>query len=651
MKSISVIIPVYNAARHLEQCVRSVMEQTLRDIEIICIDDGSTDDSLQLLRRLAQEDGRIVVLTQENGGAGAARNKGLAAAQGEYLSFLDADDFFEPDMLEKAYGQAKRDRAEIVVFGADFFDENRKRFYPCGYALIEEALPRERPFAGVSVQGNLFRDMVGWAWDKLFLTRFIREKGLRFQEQRTSNDLYFVYSALAGAQRITTRPQVLAHQRRHVSGRLSVTREKSWACFFDALTALRCQLTEWNLFEHYERSFVNYALHFSLWNLCTLHGSAQAQLYAKLRESWFAQLGVTDRPASYFESAGEYKQYRRIMKEAYRPSWHPMVFRAERLLTVAGRASQAGKKAARGAAAQVRRRLRQFASWIGRGVGSALTMISPELNTQVRFFIKNGRWLNLKNPQTFTEKIAWLKLHRYAEDPLVRRCADKLLVRDYVAEKGLGELLNPLYAVYDRAEDIQWEKLPRAVALKWNFGCGLNLMLPDREKADLDAARRQLAAWGKRRYWMYLAELQYRTPRPCILCERFLETPAGEELIDYKFYCFDGEVKAVLVIVRPDHAQKAAIFMTPEWTVLSEISNRYARSFVPDQPAALKEMLRAAKVLSAGFPFVRVDFFDWNGKAIFGEMTFTPAGGMDPSETEIDGKGFGEYLNLRTDTD
>lgn len=646
MKSVSVIIPVYNAAKHLEQCVRSVMNQTLEQIEIICVDDGSSDDSLSILKRLADEDPRIVVLEQKNAGAGAARNRGLEIAEGEYLSFLDADDFFKPDMLEKAYGQGKRDRAQVVVFGADFYDDKRGLYVPCGYSVRDDLLPERRPFAGTDAENNLFRTMVGWAWDKLFLNSYIRESGLRFQEQRTSNDLFFVYSALAGAKRITTREEVLAHQRRHVSGRLSVTREKSWMCFYHALLALRDQLKTWKLYEHYERSFVNYALHFSLWNLNTLGGEIQGKLYERLRNGWLDDLGVTDKPKDYFESKSEYRQMQRIMREPYNPRVHPWLIRMERLGTVFTRGISALCSFCRRMAG-LKKALRTFASWIGRGVGAALTTISPALNTQVRFAIKNrGKFLNLKDPKTFTEKLAWLKLNVYAHDPVVRRCADKLLVRDYIREKGLEHLLNPLYAVYDRAEDIKWEELPNAVAVKWNYGCGFNLMIRDKANTDLKAAEKKLAKWGKRKYWKYLAELQYRTERPCILCERYLATPPGEELIDYKFYCFGGEVKAVLVIVRPDHADKAAVFMNPDWTFLSEIKGRYARSFMPEKPASFEDMLYAAKTLSADFPFVRVDFFDWNGQAVFGEMTFTPAGGMDPSQTQIDGKDFGEYLHI-----
>lgn len=317
MVSISVIIPVYNAEKYLEQCVRSVLDQTQQDIEVICVDDGSTDDSLELLNRLAKEDQRLTVLTQANRGAGAARNNGLRHAQGEYLSFLDADDFFEPQMLESALRKAREDQAEIIVFGSDFYNEKLDIFTPCTYSLRESFFPQHRPFSAEEIPKDIFKSIVGWAWDKLFLSSFVRENELLFQEQRTSNDLFFVFCAFVRSKRITTLPKVLAHQRRHAGQTLSVTREKSWMCFYYALLALRDQLKKWGLYDRFEGDFINYALHFSLWNLNTIKGPSKKKLYNALRDGWFKELGIADYPESEFYHKGEYAQYREIMRRHY----------------------------------------------------------------------------------------------------------------------------------------------------------------------------------------------------------------------------------------------------------------------------------------------------------------------------------------------
>ena len=121
---VSVIIPVYNVELYLRICLESVLKQNLKEIEIICVDDGSTDKSLDILLEYAAKDNRITVLKQENLYAGVARNAGLAVARGEYLSFLDSDDFFEPDMHEEMYKKAKEDGSDVVVCGYWLYNQN-----------------------------------------------------------------------------------------------------------------------------------------------------------------------------------------------------------------------------------------------------------------------------------------------------------------------------------------------------------------------------------------------------------------------------------------------------------------------------------------------------------------------------------------------
>ena len=114
---VSVIIPVYNSEAYLKECLDSVVHQTLQDIEIICVDDGSTDASMDILQKYAQKDERFRILEQQHLGGGAARNLGLKEAEGEYLSFLDSDDYFELDMLQKIYLRCKEKKADVGVFG------------------------------------------------------------------------------------------------------------------------------------------------------------------------------------------------------------------------------------------------------------------------------------------------------------------------------------------------------------------------------------------------------------------------------------------------------------------------------------------------------------------------------------------------------
>ena len=315
MAQVSVIIPVYNAEQYLEKCIGSITAQTLEDIEILCVDDGSTDGSLVLLKKLQAADGRIRVITPPNGGAGAARNTGLRHAAGKYLSFLDADDFFEPNMLEEAVAAAEQYSAEMVVFNSDQYHMDTDSFAEVPWVLRKRDIPPYMPFTYRQLTDNVLKTFVGWAWDKLFLREFVLEQEIRFQEQRTTNDMLFVFTALVSAKRIAVVDKVLAHQRRGSSESLSVTRERSWHCFYDALTALRSRLEQQDIFWELEQDYINYALHFCLWNLNTLAEPTHSLLADKLRKEWFEALQIAGKPDAYFYEKDEYDQYLGLMKQ------------------------------------------------------------------------------------------------------------------------------------------------------------------------------------------------------------------------------------------------------------------------------------------------------------------------------------------------
>jgi glycosyltransferase involved in cell wall biosynthesis len=317
---ISVIIPVYNAEPYLWECLDSVVSQTLREIEIICVDDGCTDGSPATLEEYAAADPRFRILRRENGGAGAARNAGLEAARGEYLSFLDADDLFEETMLERAYEKCVAHDLDFVVFRSDAYDGQTKVQEPCPWTVKQTLLPEKEPFCWCDISHDIFRAFIGWPWDKLYKRAFILEAGLRFQKQRTSNDLYFVFGALVCAQRIAVLDAVLAHHRKNVRGSLSTTREKSPECFFAALIALREKLTELGIYEDVRQSFVNYALHFCLWNLDSLLPEDRALLHARLRGEYFDALEISRFNAEYFYHAEDYARYLEIAGKADGPS-------------------------------------------------------------------------------------------------------------------------------------------------------------------------------------------------------------------------------------------------------------------------------------------------------------------------------------------
>lgn len=185
---VSIVVTIYNAEEYIDNCLDMLTKQTLKNIEIICVDDGSADGSMGRLQAYSRRDERIRVFTEENKGAGAARNRGLTEATGKYILFLDCDDFFEPDMVQLAYEKAEEQGAEIVIYKSDQYNMDSGEFVYENWAMIEWALPPYEPFGYRQISTNIFKAFVGWAWDKLYLREFVVKNDLKFQEQRTTND-------------------------------------------------------------------------------------------------------------------------------------------------------------------------------------------------------------------------------------------------------------------------------------------------------------------------------------------------------------------------------------------------------------------------------------------------------------------------------
>lgn len=275
---------------------------------------------------------------------------------------------------------------------------------------------------------------------------------------------------------------------------------------------------------------------------------------------------------------------------------------------------------------------------------SALTVISPTLNTKYRYKKGFGKKIDLKNPQTLNEKILWLKLNKYSNDPLVIQCADKYRVREYIKDCGCGDILNKLYGVYDSADEIPWDSLPNEFVLKWNFGAGMNIICADKSSLDIQKAKKQLKKWGKRKIWLPYSEMQYKYAPKKIICEKFLEQEdPTTPITDYKVYCFHSKPEAILVMHDRGKNIKTEFFDT-NWNKLENTTNYEQYSISTPKPECLDQMLKACEILTKPFPFVRCDFYISNGKLYFGELTFTPAGGHYLSQTKIHGKDMSEYL-------
>lgn len=211
---VSVVMPIYNAGEYLSRAIGDVLNQTLNDIELICVDDGSTDNSPSIIKKFAAKDSRIKTLRQPNGGAAVARNRGLELTEGEYIMFLDADDFYEKNLLESLYNIAESGNLDVAVTKYDIYNDSKDSF----------SVPADEPHAGIFVPGGvtsknenpefILTSTTGYAWNKLFRASFMRDKKLAFDpELYVFEDVHFVCSALSMAERVGRVDDILIHHR------------------------------------------------------------------------------------------------------------------------------------------------------------------------------------------------------------------------------------------------------------------------------------------------------------------------------------------------------------------------------------------------------------------------------------------------------
>lgn len=277
----------------------------------------------------------------------------------------------------------------------------------------------------------------------------------------------------------------------------------------------------------------------------------------------------------------------------------------------------------------------------------------PVLLAKMRFRKLFGQKLNLKNPQDLNEKILWLSL--YSDTSLWTRCADKYAVREYVEEKGLGDILVKLYGKWDRVEDIDWENLPNSFVMKTNNGAGTVMIVEDKDKLDLNKTKTVLKKWLAKDIAESTTEFHYRRIVPCIIAEELLALPAEEDsvsttMIDYKIWCFNGVPDSFLICSNRTTNGCCLSAYDTKWNNRDEAlvfghGHDKRDSLVP-QPKNLDNMLAVAEKLSEDFPEVRVDLYNIDGRIYFGELTFTSYGGTMTYYTSAELLRMGKKIDL-----
>lgn len=223
---VSIIIPVYNVEKYIRECLDSILAQTFQDFEIICVDDGSTDKSLEILQEYKRKDDRLVILQQRHAGAGAARNQGLKLAEGKYIQFLDSDDYFEPTLLEELYTRAEQFGSDLTVCSSRKVDDegNITETGSPNFPINIDKVPMEQVFNRQNFKDEIFCLLIPVVWNKLIRKSFLERHYLEFPKLTIYEDIAFMHSVVACADKIVACNKELINYRFNRPGSLVSTR-------------------------------------------------------------------------------------------------------------------------------------------------------------------------------------------------------------------------------------------------------------------------------------------------------------------------------------------------------------------------------------------------------------------------------------------
>ena len=263
-----------------------------------------------------------------------------------------------------------------------------------------------------------------------------------------------------------------------------------------------------------------------------------------------------------------------------------------------------------------------------------------------RFKKRVGYKMDWKEPKTFNQKLQWLKVYNKKEEFI--QMVDKAEAKKYVAERIGEEYIVPTLGVYNKFDDINFDEMPQRFVIKCTHDSGGLVIVRDKASFDKVKAKKKIEKALKANPYTVDREWPYKNVKPRIIVEQYLEDSKTSELRDYKFFCFNGEVKALFIASdRYKEGEETKFdFFDTEYNHLPFTNGHPNASVVPEKPQQFELMKELAKELSKGIPHVRVDFYEVDGKVYFGELTFSHWSGMtsfDPIEWDYK---FGEWIDL-----
>lgn len=269
--------------------------------------------------------------------------------------------------------------------------------------------------------------------------------------------------------------------------------------------------------------------------------------------------------------------------------------------------------------------------------------MSDEDFLKMRFKVIFGYDLDLENPKGYNEKLQWLKL--YDRKPLYTTLVDKYEVKKYIADLIGEEYVIKTLGIYDKFDDIDFEKLPNQFVMKCTHDSGGIVICKDKTKLDIKKAKKKIEKSLKTNYYYRGREWPYKNVKPRIIIEEYLSDGSGKSINDYKFFCFDGEVKALFISSDREEVLKAD-FYDADFNLLPFTIEHPNSGKIMEKPKNYEKMKELAETISKGFTHVRVDFYNINGKIYFGEITFFYASGFKKFDPPSWDRTFGDWIVL-----
>ena len=658
MPKISVIMPVYNAGKFVSEAILSILNQTFVDFEFIVVDDGSTDNSWDVIQTFS-DDRMITIRNGKNIGNCKSRNFGISKSKGKYVAVMDADDIALPDRLWKQYNYMESNPATVAI-GAqlNFLGTERKTEMPVTYhEICAGLLDNSRVMhPTLFVRADVIKQLGGY--DEQY--KYASDYDLACRLSLTGKienlpDTCVVYRL---------HPDQISHAKRLEQQEYAdVIRQKYQIAFINSHKS--AQLPEvgedetgypaighviglYIMSECINPSFRDQADRLLGFNLDNLHSSIPICIKKGMLG---IGSGVMYLLRNHFVSGDEDEVLENIDDALYNYisnyqmnsdfDWEGSIYYLRQRALMPYRKKTSVRLKITKALIQLKfyRKTRQlFPKYFQRKTNSVYFQVKAQ------YMRLTGKRLSYCFPRDMNEKLHWLT--RYWQHPLKTKCADKYLVREYVKECGCEGILVPLVGVYNSANDIDFDALPSKFALKCNHGYGYNILCKDKANFDKENAIARLNGWLLEDFSKKAFEFHYSKIVPKVICEQYLEVPGEKSLVDYKIHCFNGEPAFFIVCTERDSVSHSVVLSSYSltWEKLSLMKNE-GDAEIP-KPKLLEEMIAYARILSKPFPYVRVDLYYVKGKIYFGELTFSPSRNIMSSYKDSTLKMMGKKLKL-----